>query len=1318
MTTSNRFVAFVALFLTMSLAFSLPLAAQTGTSDVHGTITDPQGRLVAGAEVTLTNQATGNVRSMKTTDSGGYNFDLIVPGEYRLEVVTKGFKKQAVNDVRALIGKPSETNVQLEVGAASEVIEVQASTAGFLVNSQDASLGNNIVFEQISQLPLNGKDVGSLLTLQPGATKEGYVTGARADQSNVTLDGVDINSAQSANTSLPGNINTLVIGSFSSGSIDLTAGPVLRLNSEAIEEFRVTTANGNANQGRSAGSQVNLVTRSGTNSLHGSAFETYRPKGLEANDWFNNHAGVGRENLIRHVFSGGIGGPIIKDKLFFFYNFEGTRERRSKSAVRVVPLAQSPDPLNSGTLGTGVVHYSYCTDPTCSATAIASLDATQMAQAYPNVVEPVSGFLNPAAQAVFANAISKYPTNDTTAGDGLNTGGFRFNAPTPTNLNAHVAKFDLNLTKNQTVSARLIVQSDKQSQEPYFPDTKAPQTWSHPWGLAVGHTWTIGQNWVNNFRYGLTRQAFTEGGDSTGNDINFRFVFQPNNETHSLSRVTPVQNITDDVSWIHKNHSIQFGTNIRTISNSRVSFANAFDFGTTNPSWYAGGGERESSAFQAYLDANPGLPGSGGLLSSTSEVQSAATALIGRLNQYNANFTFAKDGTIVPSGTPSIRNFATQASDFYIQDSWKARPNLTLTFGMRYALERPVYEKKGYEVRPVVPLSTYFANRLTAAANGQNDTEPIVVNLSGPANHGKPLYDWDYKNFQPRFAFAWSPAGASGKSVLRGGFALTTDYYGQALAVDFDLNNTLGFTSSANINANFFDTTGSNGTCPAPPCYAPLFTAFGQNVQALGNLPIPGTLTFPLSQPQDYGERIETSVDSHLTAPKEYVWNMTYERQMRGGLVLSASYIGRKAQHLLARRDVASFNNLRDPKTGMTWYQAGTILEKQRQQGLDTSQIATIPYFENLFPAGMASLLNGALGYPGTDPNDCSGVNTGFSPAWSNTQAFYAMQSRGNGSTVPFNCVSVFPGNDWTDTQAFMDYGVFSPGGLPTKFSGPQYGALSAWSTIGNSNYNAFTFSARQRLKGLTLDFNYTFSHSLDDSSGLQTGSGYGTAFIENPIRQRDNYATSDFDTKHSINANGVWELPFGKGRAFMNSDHPLADAVVGGWQLSSVFRWNTGIPQTAPYDDGRWATNWNAQANVSPATKVHTCADHPANGTPKLFGKGCDLTAIYQGFRNAYPGETGPRNIFRLPNYISLDFGIAKSFKMPWKEGHQLQLRLDAFNVANHQSFNAIDGSKTGFGVVRDPALRGALPPANWSNFTQIDGRPREMQIQARYSF
>ncbi len=1249
------------------ISLSVVTWGQTGTSAVRGTITDPQGRVVTGAEVTLTNQANGNVRSMKTTDSGGFNFDLITPGTYRLDVVAKGFKKQTVDNVRALIGKPSEASIQLEVGAASEVVEVQAVAAGFLVNTQDASLGNNFVSAQITQLPLESKNLSDLLTLQPGSTREGYVTGARADQSNVTLDGVDVNNAQTGNADVPRTTNTLVIGQLVTSKGNITNGPVLRLNTEAIEEFRVTTANGNANQGRSSGSQINLSTKSGGNAFHGSAFENYRTKGFTANDWFNNHSGAPRQDLIRHTFSGGLGGPIIKDKVFFFYDYEAQREASSTGETRVVPLTTSPDPLDAKTLGDGTIHYSYCTDTTCTSTAIASLDLPQLDG--PNGAYSTAG-INSLAQNEFQKSVSKFKTNDPSQGDGLNTGGFRFNAPTPVRLNEHVAKFDFNLTKSQTASLRLIVQHDHQTLPQWLPGSPSPQIWSHPRGLAVGHTWTIGQNWVNSFRYGYTRQAFTQGGDSFGNDVDFRFVYQPTGESHSQSRVTPVHNITDDISWIHGSHSIQFGTNIRSVSNSRVSFANAFDFATTNPSWYANGaGDSVSGAFQAYLDNNPSLPGSGGLLVSTSEVQNAATALIGRLNQYNSNFTFKKDGSIYAPGTPSTRDFASQAYDMYAQDSWKVRPNLTLTFGLRYSLEKPVYEKAGFQVSPTVPLGTYFANRLTASANGQNFTDPIVLDLGGPANHGRPMYNWDYKNFQPRVAFAWSPAGTSGKSVVRGGFAITSDYYGQALAVDFDLNNTLGFTSSANVNANTFDIDPTNTGSHA---LAPQFTAFGQDIQSLlplANLSAPQNLKFPLSQPSDQGLRIEQSVDSNLRAPKQYVWNLTYEREMRGGLVLSASYIGRKGQHLLARRDVAAFNDLRDPQSGMDWYQAGTLLEKQRQQGLDTSQIATIPYFENLFPAGMASLLNSAIGFPGTDPNDCSaaGANLGFDPTWSNTQAFYAMQSR-----TPVNCAAVFPGNDWTDTQAFMDYGVFAPGGLPTKFTQPQYGALSTWSTIGNANYNAFTFSARQRYHGLILDFNYTWSHSMDDGSGLQSDFAYAGGFITNPIRQRNSYASSDFDTKHSINASGVWELPFGKGHAFLGNAHPVADAVFGGWQLSSIFRWNTGLPQSAPYDDARWATNWNVQANVSPTSRVSTCPTRSTAGSPKLFGC-ADLTKVYQSFRNAYPGETGPRNIFRMPGYVDVDLGLGKTWKMPWHEGHTLQIRWDAFNVANHQSFGAM---------------------------------------------
>jgi len=1297
--------------------------AQTGTSSIVGTVTDPQSRPVPAAKVTLTNVATNAKRSTQSTDNGAYLFDLIAPGDYRLEVEAKGFQKTVLDNVRALIGKHTESNVQLTIGAMTEVVEVNISAQATLINTQDASLGNVFDSNQISQLPLEGRNLSDLLSLQPGATQEGYVTGSRADQSNVTLDGVDINNAQTGNASIAASDNTQVIAQFG-GSI--TSGPVLRLNSEAIEEFRVTTANGNANQGRSSGAQINLVTKSGSNSWHGAAFEFYRGTLFEANDWFSNASGTPRTPLVRNTFGGAFGGPILKNKLFFFYSYEGRRDATSTGETRTVPLAS---------LGKGTINYTYCIDPTCDTTAPASLNLAQNQQAYQ------AAGINPAALTALTDAAAKYPANDTTTGDQLNTSGFRFNAPTPIRLNSSIARFDYSLNSRQSLFVRLNYINDTQITAQYLPDTPSPEVWSHPRGLAVGHNWAIGNRWVNNLRYGLTRQAFTDGGDSNGNDIRFRFVFQPNSETHTLTRVTPVHNITDDVSWIHGKHTFQFGGNVRLISNSRVDFANAFDNAVTNPSFYAGAGDHVSNDFQSYLDAN-GLPGASrpckdnnGVtinpppcdqsLNSIAEVQNAATAIIGRLSQYTADFTFNKDGSLLNAGVPTTRDFATQAYEEYFQDSWKIRPHLMLTLGLRYSLERPVYETHGFEVQPEVPLGTYFQERLASAAQGNNFSAPVVINRSGPANGGKSMYNWDKNNFQPRIAVAWSPNysqgllhslfGDSGKSVLRGGFAITNDYYGQALAVDWDLNNTLGFTSNYTTPANTYDTVASN--------LAPLFTGFDQDIRSLPKVVVPANLQFPLSQPIDEGERIETGVDSNLHAPTEYVWNLTYERQMRGGTTLAVSYIGRMARSLLARRDAMAFNDVRDPKSGTDWYASGTILEKQRQQGVDTSQIAPIPFFNNLFPSNLSSIMD-------ADPtvrSFCTGdpaVAPGFDPNWTPAQMFYALQSR-----TPSNSFACFAGNDWTDAEALVDTALFNAG-LPTRFMQPQYGALSAWSTIGNSDYHALAVSLRQRLSSLTMDINYTFSHSSDDSSGLQSDFGYGSQnnsgpFIENPIRQRDNYGSSDFDIRHLINASVVWQMPFGRGRAFMNKENRAVQAVLGGWQLAGIFRWNTGLPTSSPFDDARWATNWNDQANVTSTAPLHTCPSRigtpgpVGTGAPKLFGgSGCDIKAIYQSFRNAYPGETGPRNYIRLPGYANVDLGLAKTWGMPWSEKHKLQLRWDVFNVANHQSFGLIDGSRTGFGVARDPALRGLNPPDNWSNFTQIQGQPRVMQVGARYSF
>ncbi|PYY12440.1 MAG: hypothetical protein DMG61_16515, partial [Acidobacteria bacterium] len=209
--------------------------AQTGTAAVHGTITDPQGRVVPSAMVTLTSTATNIVRTQKTGPVGNFSFDLIPPGDYRLEVEAPGFQKALLESIHALVATPSDINVVLRVGSTTQTVEVIAENAAVQVNTQDSSLGNTIVSEQIAQLPLEARNVLSLLSLQPGVTKDGYVAGGRMDQTNVTLDGVDINDAEKSQAG-PDSLNQ----SDATIAGNPIAGPVLRLNADAIEEFRLS----------------------------------------------------------------------------------------------------------------------------------------------------------------------------------------------------------------------------------------------------------------------------------------------------------------------------------------------------------------------------------------------------------------------------------------------------------------------------------------------------------------------------------------------------------------------------------------------------------------------------------------------------------------------------------------------------------------------------------------------------------------------------------------------------------------------------------------------------------------------------------------------------------------------------------------------------------------------------------------------------------------------------------------------------------------------------------------------------------------------
>src|ERR1044071_6363688 len=393
--------AFIALLL---LSGSIP--AQTGTSSVSGQVLDPQGEAVLGATVTLTSVETNAVRTQKTNEKGGFVFELIPPGTYRVEIEATGFKKAIVNDVRALVSKPTEVSLQLEVGNIAEAVSVSAGSTEALLNTQDATIGNNFVEKQIIQLPLESRNVVELLSLQPGVTKEGYVNGSRSDQANITLDGIDVNEQQ---TGLD------IIADFVDNE-NQAFSSVLRVTPDSIQEFRVTTTNPNATQGRSSGAQVSLVTKSGTNEFHGGVYEFNRDTRFTANDFFNNRTvdengnGIPTPKLNRNVFGGTFGGPIKKDKLFFFYSYEGRRDESEKSAVQTVPLPS---------LGRGEVRFFNTSG------GITTLTTSQLNQLFPDVG------INPLVAPILADAARRYPANDPTAGDGLNTGGFRFNAPTP-----------------------------------------------------------------------------------------------------------------------------------------------------------------------------------------------------------------------------------------------------------------------------------------------------------------------------------------------------------------------------------------------------------------------------------------------------------------------------------------------------------------------------------------------------------------------------------------------------------------------------------------------------------------------------------------------------------------------------------------------------------------------------------------------------------------------------------------------------------------------------------------------------------------------
>ncbi len=1278
----RRLVVLVVVLLTSSLG----VLGQSSTSSLRGTVSDPQGAVLAGASVTLTNANTGFSQSSKTDGAGVYQFLQVPPGTYTLTVSMAGFATLKEENLQLLVNLPATANVTMRL--KTEIATVEVQSASVQVNTQDATLGNAFGTSQIESLPFEGRDPTQILSLQPGVifvgtqvdqnqdSRGGSVNGARSDQTNITLDGIDDNDQ--------------VKGFAFKGA--------LRSTLDSLQEFRVTTSSANADEGRSSGAQVSLVTKGGTNNFHGSLYEYNRTNVGYANDWFNKQSQLqsGLPNvpgqLIRNTFGATFGGPIVKNRVFFFLAYEGQRTRENQQVTRVVP---------SDSLRQGIMSYDCTGDPACPAGGIETLTRQDLATMDPkctgNGTCPLGPGANPAVMALF----QQYPhPNSSAVGDGLNFQGFTFPASTPGALNTYVAKFDLNITPNHHVFVRGGLVGDNNGGGPQFPgQPQSLVTVNNSKGLIAGYTATLHANLINNFHYGFIRQGGGSIGQLTQNFTEFgNGPDSLNANTFTTKSNVPVHNLTDDLAWVKGKHTLGFGGNLRIVTSNRNSDANSFSFARSYNLWL------NPTAFIAGTGSSLD-PSAFGFPAVNSNFQTGydwpVIALAGLLDSSFSNYNITKQGTALPPGTPALRHFRAHEFETYAQDSWRVTSQLTLTYGVRYTLLQPPYETTGTQVSPSISLESFLQARAAAMRAGQAYNPPISYVLSGQANGRPPYWKWDYGNVAPRFAFAWSPKadsglqrrlfGGTGKSSIRGGYGIYYDHFGQGIVDSFDRNGSFGLT-----------TTIPNPIGQYTIDRSPRFSTINSIPPNL--IASPPTGAFPKLAPSGLPDGVANSwgVDDKMRTPYSHVFDFSISRELPSSFVLDVAYIGRLGRRLLQEEDMAMPLDLVDKQSGMDYFAAATLLSKAAAANVPIQSLAKIPYWEDMYPAAAGV-------YDGVDFGGCTpGGSTlpgNFSPTA--TQAMYSSYACAlHNETLPLIFADV-PGELGLGSNPCFP--ACSKLG-PYAYFNPQFTSLYTWRGAGTSSYHALQVSIRRGMThGLQWDFNYTYSKSIDIGSNAERINEVDAYFqadqIINSWSPAQLRGVSDFDTTHQFNTNWVYQLPLGRGKRFAGSSSRWLNAVIGGWQWSGLARWTSGFPTTIETFTS-FPTNWFLPSTaILNGPKPRTGAFIDQNGNPDLFK---DPIAAQGAFRYSLPGESGQRNELRGPGFFGIDSGLSKSW--PFTESQSLKFSWEVFNVTNAVRFD----------VAPLPQTTGQLDAASsvFGTFSSTLTKPRVMQFALRYSF
>ena len=1246
---------------------------QTSTTQFSGTVTDSSGSLVPAATVTATNEATGLKYSLTTTEAGLYAFPSIPVGSYTLSIEKTGFKRYALTKIVLQINTPATVNATLDVGSTAETVQVEATAETLQTNN--ATLGNVVEHKAIEALPLNGRNPLNLLIYEPGVVQRSggsiSVNGSRIGAVNVTIDGIDAN--ESTN---PNPVNN-----------------IFRLNPDNVQEFKVTTSNPSAEEGRNSGANVSVATRSGTNQFHGTAFEFFRNTALNANEFYSKAQGLEKPIIKLNQYGFEYGGPIRKNKTFFFGSWQGQKVNFADPVDKA--FGESVDLYTQAAL-TGVYRYFVVDQRTPF-----QLNGQTITQNTPLLVNRVTGQLadgvRSCASPTDANCVASfnifqndplrrgldtavkatlggYPApNQYSAGDGLNTGNYVWNTPFQVRGPQYLARIDHVISDKHNLFGRFLgaeqntLGGDPLNGRPQvLPGYPARGEVFRPaYNVAIGLRSVLSPRLVNELTLGYSRFnfLFTQGEANPLFPNTPRFTFNNSDVDYTAGprtqRAVNTYQIINNVTYVTGAHVMKFGGNIRMYQhNDRrgdvggVALTPAISLSRTI---------RSPAGFT--FPALATTTAAGIASNDLNRLQGTINDLLGIPAQLSHNFIGdLRSDTFLPfttNGGKSVTLWAqgqrTKQYNFFAQDEWKIRRNITMSYGVRWEVNPPPSEA---------------GDRVYVPNKNVDGSEGLVSFV-----HADRWYrNTNWGALAPRMGLTWSPGGSS-RMVIRTGYTMA-----------FDPINTFQVTSVASaVPGQVFRCTsvvGGNSTTGCASVPDVRLSAFPTELPPPTAKPssqlTPGLATQNTALPV----RI---FDPNMKLPTVHMWNLTVQREIGRGYVASMGYVGRRGTRLYRSWDV----NQIDAAPLVPSYlamQRNTLLPGCRADGTLTMGGAACPGAH-----AVPWLQNGII------PNDfaISGVSlTDLSPSQ--------------------NAV----GNMALRLEQRTLAGKLRPN--------QQFAQVLLLDNGADSTYHGLQATIRKRFDsaGLLFQGGYTLSKSLDNLStdpvAATSGGGLTATAARTPVdgrNYRNERGRSDFDQRHVINMSGIYELPFGKGKLFFKDAGKVVNTLFGGWSLNGIYTYQSGEPFSVR--SGFLTANGTAQSRATLAPGVTTLPR--AKQQEKAGVIGPVFFANASQFAVPAPGQLGlGRNIFQGPSYWNIDAGISKGFQL--SERFRLTFRTEMFNALNHVNFRNPRDASVGSPAINSTVFAQAccvtLSTASSSTTNQNGESWRVIQLALKLAF